>query len=61
MLEVGRLNLGKFTSISVPTEVKKQLEIAKGNKTWGEFLLETCTEWQQLKGERAFKELKASF
>jgi predicted CopG family antitoxin len=50
--------LGKYATISVPVEVKKRLEEAKGNKTWGEFLLEMCTEWQQLKSEKAFHELK---
>ena len=49
--------MSKYTTISVPVEVKKRLEIVKGNKTWGEFLLETCTERQRLKGEKAFQEL----
>ncbi len=49
--------LGKYATISVPVEVKKCLEKAKGNKPWGEFLLEMCTEQQRLKGEKAFKEL----
>ena len=50
--------MGKYATISVPVGVKKRLEEAKGNKTWGEFLLEMCTEWQQLKSEKAFHELK---
>jgi predicted CopG family antitoxin len=50
--------LGKYATISVPVEVKKHLEKAKGNKTWGEFLLEMCTEWQRLKSEKAFHELR---
>jgi hypothetical protein len=49
--------LGKYATISVPVEVKKCLEKAKANKTWGEFLLEMYTEQQRLKGEKAFKEL----
>jgi hypothetical protein len=49
--------LGKYAAISVPVEVKKCLEKAKGNKTWGEFLLEMYTEQQRLKGEKAFNEL----
>jgi hypothetical protein len=50
--------LGSYATISIPVEVKKLLEEAKGNKTWGEFLLEMCTEWQQPKSENAFHELK---
>lgn len=49
--------MGKYATISVPVEVKKCLEKAKANKTWGEFLLEMYTEQQRLKGEKAFKEL----
>jgi len=48
--------LTKYATISVPVEVKRRLEIAKGNKTWAEFFLEICGE-QQPKGERAFHEL----
>ena len=50
--------LRKYATISVPIEVKKQLEIAKGNKTWEEFLNELCTEVHSLKGKKAFEELK---
>jgi hypothetical protein len=49
--------LRKYATISVPIEVKKSLEIVKGNKTWGEFLLEMCVKRQRLKGENAFREL----
>jgi DNA polymerase III alpha subunit len=37
----------KYVNISVPVEVKKYLQLMKGNRTWGEFLLE-CNEHQQL-------------
>jgi hypothetical protein len=49
--------LRKYAIISVPVEVKKNLEIVKGTKAWGEFLLEMCVERQRLKGESAFREL----
>jgi len=49
--------LRKYASISVPVEVKKRLEKAKGKKEWGEFLLELYTEGQHLKGNNAFEEL----
>jgi predicted CopG family antitoxin len=50
--------LSKYATISVPIEVKKRLEELKGEKEWGEFLLETCTEAQQLKGKKAFEDLR---
>jgi hypothetical protein len=50
--------LSKYATISVPIEVKKRLERAKGEKEWGEFLLEMCTEGQRLKGKKAFEELR---
>jgi hypothetical protein len=50
--------LGKYATISVPIEVKKQLEKTKGDKDWGAFLLEICTEGQRLKGKKAFEELR---
>ena len=40
--------MGKYATISVPVEVKKCLEIMKGNKTWGEFLTEMANETQTL-------------
>ncbi len=49
--------LSKYATISVPVEVKKRLEKAKGKKEWGEFLLEMCTETQRLKNKKAFEEL----
>ncbi len=49
--------MSKYATISVPIEVKKRLEKAKGKKEWGEFLLEMCTEAQRLKSKRAFDEL----
>lgn len=51
-------NLSKYATISVPIEVKERLEKAKGEKEWGEFLLEICTEGQRLKGKKAFEELR---
>jgi predicted CopG family antitoxin len=48
----------KYASISVPMEVKEHLKLMKGDKTWGDFLLEMCTDWQRLKSERAFHKLR---
>jgi hypothetical protein len=50
--------MSKYTTISVPIEIKKRLEQAKGEKEWGEFLLEMCTEGQNQKGKKAFEELR---
>jgi predicted CopG family antitoxin len=50
--------MGKYATISVPTEVKARLEKIKGDKEWGDFLMEMCTEGQRLKGEKAFEELR---
>ncbi len=47
----------KYATISVPIEVKKRLEKAKGQKEWGAFLLEMCSETQRLKSKKAFDEL----
>jgi Putative antitoxin len=50
--------VSKYVTISVPLEVKKRLEELKGEKEWGEFLLETVTEGQRLKSKKALEELR---
>ena len=50
--------LSKYATISVPIEVKKHLEELKGEKEWGEFLLEMCSERQELKRRKALGELR---
>jgi predicted CopG family antitoxin len=50
--------LSKYATISVRIEVKKRLEELKGDKEWSEFLLDSCTEGQRLKGKKAFEELR---
>jgi len=49
--------MNKYVTISVPVEVKERLEKAKGNKEWGDFLLELYTERRLLKSKIAFEEL----
>ena len=49
--------MSKYATISVPVDVKKRLEKAKGKKEWGAFLLEMCTETQRLKSKKAFDEM----
>lgn len=50
----------KYVTISVPTDVKKLLEKAKGNDEWGSFLLNLYTEAQRLKSKKAFQELSST-
>ena len=50
--------LNKYATISVPVEVKKRLKEIKGEKEWGEFLLEMCSQRQQLKAKKAYEELR---
>jgi hypothetical protein len=49
--------LGKYSTISVPTDVKNLLGKAKGNDEWGEFLLSLYAEAKRLKSKKAFEEL----
>ena len=49
--------MGKYATISVPVEVKRVLEKAKGGDEWGEFLLNLYAEVKRLKSKRAFEEL----
>ena len=47
----------RYTTISVPVEVKRVLERAKGEREWGEFLLSLYMEVERLKAKEAFEEL----
>jgi len=47
----------KYATISVPVEVKKALEKAKGGDEWGKFLLDLYTEAKRLRSMKAFREL----
>jgi len=49
--------LSNYSTISVPEEVKRVLERAKGEKEWGAFLLEIYTEADLAKRIKAFKRL----
>jgi len=52
--------LGKYVTISVPADVKKLLEKAKGRNEWGKFLLNLYTEVKRLKSKKAFEELAST-
>ena len=47
----------KYTTISVPEEIKRLLERAKGKEEWGKFLLELYMEVRRMRGEEAFERL----
>lgn len=51
------MSLGKYATISVPTDVKNLLGKAKGDDEWGEFLLSLYAEAKRLKSKKAFEEL----
>ncbi len=49
--------MSNYTTISVPDDVKKALEKAKGDREWGEFLLELYREADRARRVRAFEKL----
>lgn len=49
--------MGKYATISVPAEVKRVLEEAKGEDEWGNFLLNLYTEAKMLRSVKAFEQL----
>jgi len=52
--------LGKYVTISVPPDVKRLLEKAKGRDEWGSFLLKLYAEVKRLKSKKAFEELAST-
>lgn len=49
--------MSRYSTISVPEEVKRTLERAKGEKGWGPFLLELYNEADEARRRGAFKRL----
>jgi len=47
----------EYSTISIPKDIKKRLEKAKGKKEWGEFIVELYNEAQYPKSKKAFDEL----
>ena len=47
----------EYSTISIPKDVKKRLEKAKGKKEWGEFINDLYNEAQYQKSKKAFDEL----
>lgn len=52
--------MGKYATISVPVDVKKLLERAKGKDEWGDFLLNLYFDVQKLRSKKAFEELTST-
>lgn len=53
--------MSRYSTISVPEEVKKALERAKGEKEWGAFLLDLYAEADIARRSSAFKKLVEKF
>lgn len=51
------IELSNYTTISVPEEVKRTLEGAKGDREWGEFLLDLYREADRARRAGAFRKL----
>jgi hypothetical protein len=49
--------LAKYSTISVPADIKNLLEKAKGDNEWGEFLVSLYAEAKRLRSKKAFDEL----
>ncbi|MCW3990271.1 MAG: hypothetical protein NWE88_09375 [Candidatus Bathyarchaeota archaeon] len=52
--------MSNYSTISVPGNVKKTLEEAKGDKDWGNYLLELYAEADKAKRANAFQKLASS-
>lgn len=52
--------MSNYSTISVPGEVKKALEKAKGDREWGRFLMDLYAEAENTRRSRAFEELAES-
>ena len=49
--------MAKYSTISVPADIKNLLEKAKGDNEWGEFLVSLYAEAKRLRSKKAFDEL----
>lgn len=49
--------MSNYSTISVPGDVKKTLEGAKGDKDWGSYLLELYAEADKARRSNAFNKL----
>ena len=50
--------MNRYSTISVPDEVKAALEKRKGDKDWGQYLLELYDAAEKEKRRRAFEKMR---
>ena len=50
--------MSRYSTISVPEEVKAALEKRKGDKDWGQYLLELYEAAEEEKRRRAFEKMR---
>ena len=50
--------MGKYSTISVPEDVKAVLEKRKGDKEWGEYLIEIYEAAEEARRRRAFEKTR---
>lgn len=50
--------MSRYSTISVPEEVKAVLEKRKGDKDWGQYLLELYDAAEEEKRRRAFEKMR---
>ena len=50
--------MGKYSTISVPEDVKTILEKRKGDKEWGEYLIEIYEAAEEERRRRAFEKIR---
>lgn len=50
--------MGKYSTISVPEDVKTILEKRKGDKDWGEYLIEIYEAAEEERRRRAFEKIR---
>jgi hypothetical protein len=50
--------MSRYSTISVPEEVKAALERRKGDKDWGQYLLELYKVAEEEKRRRAFEKMR---
>jgi hypothetical protein len=50
--------MGKYSTISVPEDVKAVLEKRKGDKEWGEYLTEIYEAAEEARRRRAFEKIR---
>ena len=50
--------MGKYSTISIQEEIKQKLEQNKGNKEWGEYLMELYQKAEEEKRRNALEKIR---